>query len=257
LSSGLAYTTHGNPDGTPLVLLHSLALDHSVWDRFLPFVVDAHTVVTCDLPGHGQSPLRDELSIEGMADEVAELIEQVADGASARVVGMSMGGCVALALAQRHPSRVRALGLVDTTAWYGPDAPQTWEGRAVKARDEGLGSLAGFQLDRWFTRSFRSEHPKVGEALLDVFRANDLDSYVASCRAMGAFDLRPGLKDISAPTVVAVGEQDMATPPDFARVIAAEVPGAELHVLAGCAHLSAVERPHDVATALGRVLTQG
>src|SRR3546814_9671243 len=70
-----------------------------------------------------------------------------------------MGGTVTLAFASRHPQRVTGLGLIDTTAWYGPDAPTAWEQRGEKARAEGLASLTAFQKTRWFSEQFLHDNP--------------------------------------------------------------------------------------------------
>jgi 3-oxoadipate enol-lactonase len=190
-----------------------------------------------------------------MADGVAAWMTSIGTG-PVTLIGMSLGGSVAQALTIRHPDLVGRLGLVDTTAWYGPGAPAAWAARASQAREKGLDSLAGFQLDRWFTDEFRQRRPEQGEALLDIFRRNRLDNYVASCTALGAMDLRDGLGKIAVPTAVVVGELDAATPPSHARALADAISGAQLTVLPACKHLSAVERPADVIAALAPILDQ-
>lgn len=238
-------------DGPTTVLLHSLALDRSIWREFAPLLPG--TVVTVDLPGHGSAPEGDPTTVESMADGVAALVTSLGRGPVV-LVGMSLGGSVAQAMTIRHPDLVAALGLVDTTAWYGPDAPRTWAARAKQARQRGLDSLAEFQLDRWFTPAFREARPEVGEELLGIFRRNRLADYVASCTALGAMDLRADLPNIHVPTAVVVGDQDGATPPSHARALASAIATAELTVLENCKHLSALERPADVLRALTPIL---
>jgi 3-oxoadipate enol-lactonase len=150
---------------------------------------------------------------------------------------------VAQALAIRHPEAVRALGLVDTTAYYGPEGPSSWAQRAAQARDGGMASLTQFQLDRWFSDGFREVRPDLCAAVLDLFAATDLAGYTEACTALGAMDLREALGDVRCPTVVVVGEHDPATPPAHSEEIARRVPGARLAVLPGGKHLTAVERP--------------
>ena len=101
---------------------------------------------------------------------------------SALVAGASMGGCIALAFAIRHPQRTAALGLIDTTAWYGPDAPKNWQQRADAALASGLSSLTDFQVTRWFSDKFRADHPQVVKDCVDDVRAQ-------RCRAAYARDL--------------------------------------------------------------------
>lgn len=231
-------------DGTEpaVVLLHSLAMDHSIWNHHVEQLASRYPTVTCDLPGHGKSGTVTDVSVEWMADQVARLLDTTPFD-RVIVAGLSLGGCVAQALAVRHPQLVAGLCLVDTTAWYGPDAPANWEKRAQKAALEGFDALSEFQRERWFSPAFRAEQPDVGDRLMDVFRSNDIDSYVAVCRAMGRFDARELIGEITVPVTVMVGELDPATPIAHARELAKRIPGAQLKILAGASHLSPVERP--------------
>ncbi len=245
----LDYTRHtGGGDGT-VVLLHSLAMDRTVWDGLVPRLTGRGDVIAVDLPNHGRSPTLAETSIESMADAVAELL-RAEEPHGAVVVGMSLGGCVAQSVAVRHPELVTGLGLLDTTCWYGETAAEDWEARAQRAATDGFESLASFQLERWFSPGFVETHPEIGERLLGVFRANDVEAYGAVCRAMGAMDLRDAVASIDVPTCILVGEHDPATPPSHAEDLRRRIAGAGLHVLPGCSHLSAVEDPAQVARVL-------
>src|SRR5207247_5561502 len=121
------------------------------------------------------------------------------------------------ALGGLYTSRVSALGLIDTTAWYGEDAPAVWRERAANARSKGLAGLVDFQVTRWFGDSFRSAHPELVSAATRVFLANDLDCYAASCILLGDADLRPFLPRLRVPVSILVGEEDYATPLPAAR----------------------------------------
>lgn len=245
----LAFDRHdGGAEGTA-VLLHSLALDRTIWGGLLPHLLPRFEVIAVDLPNHGASPVLEEASIPAMGDAVAELIRAEADD-PVILVGLSLGGCVAQAVAAQHPQIVRGLGLLDTTAWYGETAMEAWESRAQKAMQDGLGSLAGFQLERWFTAGFKERHPDVGERLLDIFRANDLDAYVATCRAMGSADLREAVDGLAVPTCIVVGTEDGATPPSHSFDLWERIAEASLHVLPSCSHLSAIERSDTIGQLL-------
>jgi 3-oxoadipate enol-lactonase len=249
----LQATVHGAQRRPTVLLLHSLALDGSVWSPVVDLLVATAAVVTLDLTGHGRSPRATALTVERMADDVAATMTAIGRS-SAVVVGMSLGGSVAQALAAGYPEQVSALGLVDTTAWYGPSAQADWEGRADKARTAGMKSLRDFQLERWFTPDFVQREPGVCARLLEIFEGNDLNSYVAACRALGAMDLRDRLGSLRMPTAVVVGEQDQATPVSAAEAIADRVSQAKLTVLPHGRHLTAIEQPDAVLDALGSVL---
>jgi 3-oxoadipate enol-lactonase len=236
----------------PIVLLHSLGLDRTFWAPVVPRLRELADVVLVDLPGHGRSCRTTEISIEEMADELARFLGDLGID-SVLAVGLSLGGCVAQALALHHPGRVRALALCDTTSWYGPDGPENWADRAKQARDMGLGSLAGFQLERWFTEEFRAANAQLCDELLDVFRANDLPSYEATCVAMGEFKATDDLGRIAVPTTVIVGADDFATPVSHAEVIAAGIPGARLRVIEDALHLTPIEAPDAFLDEIGRL----
>lgn len=240
-------------DGGTIVLLHSLALDATIWTDFAAHIGGGATVLAPDLPGHGRSPRGSPETIESMADTVAALFRELGL-TDVTLIGMSLGGSVAQAVTVRHPEWVTRLGLIDTTAWYGTGAPTAWAERARLARERGLASLAGFQLERWFTDGFRESATELCENLLGIFQRNEVDNYVKSCAAFGRMDLRPRLREISVPTAIVVGELDTATPPAHAETLAEGIGGSTLTVIPGCKHLSALERPADVVAALRPIL---
>ncbi|MBT8208683.1 MAG: alpha/beta hydrolase [Acidimicrobiia bacterium] len=244
-------TVEGMRGDAAFILLHSLALDGRVWQRVVPELAGQSQVVTVDLRGHGKSPKSTGYTVEQMADDVADTAREL-DIRNAVVVGLSMGGCVAQAVAVRHRDLVSGLVLADTTAWYGPDAPETWAGRADKARTDGLRSLADFQLDRWFGQEFCTENADLCADLLECFAANDIDSYASACDALGAFDMREEIRSIGVPTEVIVGEHDPATSPTHARDLAERIAGSALTIIPGAKHLTALERPDVVAAAAMR-----
>jgi 3-oxoadipate enol-lactonase len=189
-----------------VVLIHSLAMDRNFWQPAAERLDGA--VLLYDCTGHGESEKpAGPYTVEGFADDLARLLDHVGWD-SALVAGASMGGCVALAFAGKYAKRVRALGLVDTTAWYGPDAVRQWEERAQKALDGGLEALVDFQVTRWFSDRFRAAHPEVVSQCVASFLRNDVRAYAATCRMLGGADLRPVLRGIRVPTAAVVGEED-------------------------------------------------
>lgn len=238
----VAATLYAPDQPEAVVLLHSLGMDQRIWAPLVDPLASRLAVLTCDLPGHGRSPVASDATVESMADQVAATVA-AAGLSSVAVVGLSLGGSVAQALAAGHQHLVRALALLDTSAWYGNGAPTSWAERAATARDDGMAALTDFQLERWFSDGFRQRRPDVCAAALGLFGATGLDGYTAACTALGAMDLRQAIEAITCPTVVVVGEDDGATPLAHAEDIHRRINGSTLCVLAGCKHLSAVERP--------------
>jgi 3-oxoadipate enol-lactonase len=248
-----AYTVLGNARQVKrAVLIHSLAMDRRFWRPVAERLGGA--VLLYDCTGHGESAKpKGPYTLESFADDLARLMDHL-DWDRALVAGASMGGCVALAFAAKHAKRVRALGLVDTTAWYGPDAPRQWEERAQKALDGGLQALVDFQVTRWFGEGFRAERPEVVAQCVATFLKNDLQAYAAACRMLGAADLRQVLSAIRVPAAVVVGEEDYATPVAMAEELHRNINGSTLAVLKMARHLTPLERPDEVASVLAGLL---
>ena len=250
----LGYTLHGDARASRrAVLVHSLAMDRHFWDPLAERLGRDAAVLSLDCRGHGASGAGSgEYSVALFADDLAALMDHVGWD-RALVAGASMGGCVSLAFGQRYPARVAGLGLIDTTAWYGEQAPQQWEERARKALDGGLQALVEFQVTRWFSEAFRAAHPEVVSASVAVFLRNDPRAYAASCRMLGAADLRPALGSIRVPAAVLVGEEDYATPITMAQMLHRSIGGSTLTVLKNARHLTPLERPDEIAAELNRL----
>jgi 3-oxoadipate enol-lactonase len=248
----IAYTLHAaRQPGLPrIVLIHSLALDAGVWDGVAASLAGQAEILTYDCRGHGQSGRKaGAFTTELFARDLAGLLDH-AGWQTAVVAGCSMGGCVAQAFSGLYPARVKALGLIDTTPWYGEDAPRQWRERASAARSKGLAGLIEFQVTRWFSDAFRTAHPELVDRWRRVFLANDLECYAATCTMLGEADLRPYLPKLRMPVSIIVGEEDYATPVAASRQLHQAIAGSTLTILPGARHLTPVECPEQIASQL-------
>ena len=251
--ASIAYTLHaaqprsGSPARPRIALIHSLALDRSFWNDVVPLLTAHADVLTFDCRGHGQSAkVKVTYTAELFAGDLASLLDHV-NWPSAVIAGCSMGGCVAQAFAGVYPDRAKALAVIDSTAWYGPTAPKDWRERAATAATKGLAALSAFQATRWVSDSFREAHPDVVRAHMDVFLANDVDCYRATCEMLGDADLRHYQASMRMPVSVIVGEEDYAAPVAMSEQIQKAVAGATLSVLSNVRHLTPVECPAVIA----------
>lgn len=254
----ISYTLHnGAGANAPRVaLVHSLALDRSIWDGVAKELAKDCQVLTWDCRGHGQSgqPLM-TYTPQLFARDLAELMDHV-QWPSAVVGGCSMGGMVAQAFAIGYPQRTSGLVLVDTTAWYGADAPKVWRERGATGKEKGMGALVEFQTTRWFGDAFRTSRRDVVDPLVKIFLANNTDCYVKTCEMLGDGDLRAGLATIKAPTAVVVGEEDYATPVAMAEALHKGIAGSTLTVIPGGRHITPAEKPQDVAARFREVIAK-
>lgn len=247
----IAYTLHAmaRPGASRprIALIHSLALDQSIWDGVVPLLTQHADVLTYDCRGHGRSGrAKMKFTPKLFAADLAHLLDHV-NWPRVTIAGCSMGGCVAQAFAGAYPDRVQALALIDTTAWYGPTAPKDWRERAATAATKGFQALSAFQATRWVSDAFREAHPQLIRANLAVFLANDIDCYTATCEMLGDADLRHYQSSLRMPTSVIVGEEDYATPVAMSEQIQKAMPDATLSVLKNVRHLTPIERPAVIA----------
>jgi 3-oxoadipate enol-lactonase len=247
----IAYTLHAvaRPAASRprVALIHSLALDQSIWDGVVPLLTQHADVLTHDCRGHGRSGRpKMKFTPELFAADLAHLLDHV-NWPRVTLAGCSMGGCVAQAFAGAYPGRVQALALIDTTAWYGSTAPKDWRERAATAATKGFQALSAFQATRWVSDAFRETHPQLIRANLDVFLANDIDCYTATCEMLGDADLRHYQSSLRMPTSVIVGEEDYATPVAMSEQIQKALLDATLSVLPNVRHLTPIECPAAIA----------
>ena len=242
------------PGAPRLALIHSLALDRSVWDGVVQRLEGEAEILTYDCRGHGRSERAPgPYTAHLFARDLAELFDHLA-WETAAVAGCSMGGNIAQAFAAAYPRRTTALGLIDTTAWYGADAPARFKERADTARAKGMRGMIDFQLTRWFSDEFRGRHPDVLKRTTDIFVANDLDCYAASCELLGAADTRAQLGAFTMPVAIVVGQEDYATPVAMARQLHEAISQSTLSILPRARHLTPIECPDRIASELRELL---
>ncbi|SDD52747.1 Pimeloyl-ACP methyl ester carboxylesterase [Sanguibacter gelidistatuariae] len=241
------------PTAPALVLLHGFPLDHRMWDDVARELPSDLTVLAADLPGLGKATLGGfpEPSIEAAAAAVAHSLHD-AGITSAVVAGLSMGGYVALALAERHPELVAGLALVDTKSTADDDAA-----RANRLRVAGEVERAGtVDAVRGMRSSLLGETSRVARAelvdRLDGWIGEQSPAGVAwSQRAMAARGDRTAvLRSFAGPATVVVGEEDTLTPVAAAEHMVAALSEPGFVVVPGAGHMSAIECPVDVARAL-------
>ena len=189
---------------------------------------------------------------------MAELADSVLRRAPATfsLAALSMGGHVAMELMRRAPERVERLALIDTRA--GVDSPERMKTRVsdeALVANQGLGALAELLPSRWMLpahASVPSLHRLVVDMALDtgvVVRQQQLKALVKR------IDSRPSLRDVACPTLVMCGRQDMTNPVWMHEEMVGLIPGARLHIVEDCGHLSPVEQPERVSAALRDWLT--
>jgi 3-oxoadipate enol-lactonase len=201
--------------------------------------LDDFDVVRVEHPGHDGAPMEEVRDVRDLALRVLDLV----DAERFSFVGLSLGGAVGMHVALEAPDRVDRLVLAATSARFG--TPETWDARIALVRSGGMDAVADAVLPRWFTPAFGDV-----QRYRAMFVSTPAAVYVRYCEILREHDLRGRLGAIGAPTLGIAGGQDPTSPPEHLEAIAAEIPGADVLVVAGGAHLVNVERPDEFTDAL-------
>ena len=250
---------HGEPEHT-VVLSHALGADVSMWDELANALAATCRVICFDHQGHGDSDApAGSTTMADLADGaerlLAELDHRHATGPVVWV-GVSLGGMVGQELALRHPHRIRGLVTANACATYDADGRAQWQQRIDTIQAQGLDAVADGTMQRWFSEPFRaSQAPAVARWRRRVVSTPPA-GYLGACHAVMHHDTVDRLPLISVPTAVIAGGADLATPVPMLQAIVDAVPGAQLVVIDGVAHLSALEAPAAFEAAVRALLAR-
>lgn len=249
----LSYTDEGK--GAPaLVFVHGFPLCRDTWSHQVEAFRASHRVIAPDLRGLGQSEAQPGTNtMERFAQDVHALLGALGTGPVV-LVGHSMGGYVALALARLHADLLRGLVLVATKA--GADSAEAAAGRratAEKVKLEGTDGLVSAMAPKMLASS--NQDAAMAAQVRDFMEPSKPEGVIAALLGMAERqDSTPLLGQIQVPTLVVTGAADTVIPPSESEALAKGIAGAELQVIPDAGHLVAFERPAEFNAALGRWL---
>ena len=218
-----------------VVLLHAYPLDERMWEPQLESLRD-HDVTTPRLYGRGSTI--DDIASSVLAEEDGELA----------LVGASLGGYTALAMAQLEPGRVRALALVG--ARVDADSPERREGRAVSRELIETGGAEALWDDQRTRLFLEGADPAAVELASETALARSAGELLEALVAIrDREDRSDTLAAFDGPVLVAVGEGDLFYPPEEAQAQAELAPHGRFRAFAGARHLPSLEQPDEFNTA--------
>lgn len=237
----LHYQVWGVTDAPVIVFSNSLGTDLRIWEKVAAELARDYRIVLYDKRGHGLSdappaPYRMEDHVEDLASLLRSL-----DVAATVVVGLSVGGMIAQGLAHEHPDLVRGLVLCDTAHKVGTEA--LWNARIDGVNANGLASMAGEILQRWFTPPFCDPENPVYGGLANMLIRTPVEGYAGTCAAIRDADLTRSTGGLDLPTICLVGDQDCSTPPERVRELSSLIRGARFEIIEGAGHIPCVEQP--------------
>jgi len=232
----------GSGDRTPVIFLHGVGSDKSVWRPQLDHFGQSRRALAFDYPGYGESELvpnatRDDFASAALATMDTLGIEK------AHVCGLSLGGVIAIAMQSAAPDRCASLVIADSFAVH-PQGQAIYE-RSTAASDDmrGLGEARIGAL-------MVSDDPDLRAEVIDTMAAIEPEAYRIGARAVWLADQRERAAAIRLPTLVLCGDSDAITPPALSDDLAALIPGSKLHIIEGASHLANLDKPAEFNAAI-------
>ncbi len=238
-SSGFAigYAEAGGGDATPVVFLHGVGSDKSVWRPQLARFGQDRRAVAFDYPGYGDS----DPAAEGTTrDDYAAVIVSAMQAlgiSRAHVCGLSLGGVVGIAMHHADAGRCASLILADTFAVH-PDGQAIYD-RSIAASGN-LRAMAEARVDVLLAQP---ADPQVRSEVVETMARIDPAAYRIGAEAVWLADQVDRAGDIRVPTLVLCGSEDKVTPPALSKQLARLIPGARYEPVEGAGHISNLEQP--------------
>ena len=226
----------GSGHETPIVFLHGVGSDKSVWSPQLDHFGKARVAVAFDYPGYGESDFREDGTRDDYAAAVLAAMDSLRIG-KAHICGLSLGGVVAIALHAAAPDRCASLIIADSFAVH-PQGEAIYE-RGVAASHGGMRALAEARISALLL----TEDEDIRADVIDTMGAIDPAAYRVGARAVWLADQRDRAAAIRVPTLVIVGDEDTITPLPLSEELTKLIPGAGLHVVTGASHLANLDNP--------------
>ncbi len=240
-----------NQDATavPLVFLHAATLTHETWAAQVAHFAPRHPVLAYDCRNHGSSSLTPgEHDLETHAEDLMALLEALGLTGERQpvLIGLSMGGMIAMRAALRSADAARALVLVNTTSqgWYPPKERAEVRATLEHLTPDGLNYWAGVWEQTFFTAAFRAAHLDYMADWRRRYQTQSIEQYrEAMLGLLERRDITEHLGIINCPTLVLAAAEDVTIPPQLAEKLAKAIRRAELQILPNCAHLCNEEQP--------------
>ena len=231
--------------GPLAVFLHGIGGNRTNWRDQLPVFAERFTAVAWDARGYGESDdYPGALKFEDFSHDLERVLDHFGVE-TAHLIGLSMGGRIALDFTGRRPARVRSLTLVDTGAGRKPADPEELERFLALRKKPILEGRSPAEIADGVAKTLAGDSitEQAYRRLVDSLSMLHPSSYLKTLDTVTRYDGYPAFESIDRPALVVVGEEDRIAPPDWARRMAELIPGAELQVIERAGHISNIEAP--------------
>jgi len=233
----IGYAEAGGGGAVPIVFLHGVGSDKSVWHPQLAHFGATRRAIAFDYPGYGDSdPAPEGTTRDDYADAIISAMHELGVD-RAHICGLSLGGVVAIAMHHADANRCASLILADTFAKH-PDGLAIYERSLEGSRD--LPAMAEARADVLLAQP---ADPAVRREVVETMAKIDPAAFRIGARAVWLADQRDRAGAIGVPALVIVGDRDVVTPIGLSIELSGLIRGARMEVIAGAGHLTNLEKP--------------
>lgn len=237
----LHYRFDGPEQGPVVMLSNALASDLTMWEFQVPALAEAgYRVLRYDSRGHGQSAVPEgPYSMEMLTSDAVGLMDALGLE-KVHFCGLSKGGMIGQMLGSQYGDRLISLTLCSTAAYIAPR--EMWDERIETVRKSGMAVVVDSTIDRWFTKTGQTRLASSVEKVRRVILNTPVQGFCACCAAIRDMDQRETIRDVSARTLVMVGEHDSGTPVSAAEYIHQRIASSALTIISDAAHFVHMEQ---------------
>ncbi|MDR7129373.1 pimeloyl-ACP methyl ester carboxylesterase [Algoriphagus sp. 4150] len=247
------YTDQGNGEET-IVFSHGLLWSHKMFGDQIEFLQSRFRVIAYDHRGQGQSEVVGPFDMDTLAEDAAELIKELCEG-PVHFAGLSMGGFIGMRLASRFPELIKSLILLETSAnsepvenlpkyktlngivkWFGVVPPVTGKVMKIMFAESWLNDPLNTEKIDFWKSELKANKKTISGAVDGVIYRRGIESELGG---------------ITCPTMIIVGDEDVATTPVKAKFIQMGIRKSILHLLPGAGHSSSIEKPKEINRLIG------
>ena len=236
----IGFVGSGGGDAVPIIFLHGVGSDKSVWKPQLDHFGFTRRAIAFDYPGYGESELVADATRDDYASAIFAAMDALGIG-RAHVCGLSLGGVVAITMHALAPDRCASLIIADSFAVH-PQGQAIYD-RSIAASHDMRG-LAEARVGALLV----SEDPRA--EVIETMAAIDPDAYRLGARAVWLADQRERTAAIRIPTLILVGDADAITPPALSEELEAMIPGSRLEIIRDASHLANLDKPAEFNRAI-------
>lgn len=247
------YTEQGVGEET-IIFSHGLLWSHRMFQEQIDFLSPRFRVIAFDHRGQGKSEVKAPFDMDTLTEDALALIKELCPG-PVHFAGLSMGGFVGIRLAARHPEILKSLILLETSANSEPveNIPKYRTLNNIVKWFGVIGLVANKVMPIMFAESWLNN--PLNKEKVELWKKEMMGNKKSVTGPVNGVINRTGVEDelkfITCPTMIVVGDEDVATKPEKAKFIQMGIANSKLHRIPGAGHSSCIEKPREINRLIG------